>query len=108
MFLIQVAREEEPRNLDLHTFQHLPGRPIDEILLTFKWLLAQEGVNYPIDRGKAGRLYTLNRIHEMRDGMRDGKHIDIDEIIQRCQTKGQELPPISGVDFQRITRYILS
>jgi len=100
--LLQVAREAEPRNLNLEPFRHLPGRPVDEILFTFKWLFAQEGMNYPIDRGKGGRLYVLYRIQEMYDG------VPLKSVIARCKAKGG-LPPhdIQGVNYQRIKALIL-
>ncbi len=99
--LFQVAREAEPHSLDLQAFQNLPGKPADEVLLTFKWLLAQEGVNYPIDRKLGGRLYPLYRIQEMKDG------IDIQHVIKRCEAIGVGRPnPLPNVDYQYVDQLI--
>ncbi len=99
--LLQVARGAEPRALDLNLFQGLPGRPADEILLTFKWLLAEEGVNYRTERGGRGRLYPLYRVQELVDG------VSLSQVIERCTASGSLMKKLSGVNYQRVDDAIL-
>ena len=100
--LFQVAYEAEPRTLENATamLRQLPGRPIDEILFTFKWLFAQEGVNYPIDKNYLGRRYPLYRIQEVVDG------IAIQTVIQRCQARGR-LANLPNVHYAHVDQIIL-
>lgn len=96
--LLDVAAGAEPTSLGSLTarLDNLPGHAVDELLLTFKWLLAQEGVNYPIPR-YGGRRYPMYRVQEIADG------VDIDVVIARSRLKGGAPPsPLVGVDYARV------
>lgn len=92
--LYDVAAGAEPSQLSerIDKLPPLPGKAIDEILYCFKWLLAQEGINYS-GKNHEGRIYPLKRVQEMVDG------VDIGEVITRCTLRK---PDIRRVNYRVI------
>ena len=76
-------------------------RTPDYLLKALKWILTQEDMHYPIQRGMQGRRVLTDRLAEVLDG------VTLEYVLQRTCFAGEPPPPrLYGVDCHIVDRSV--
>lgn len=62
-----------------------------ELFLSLKWIILQEDINYPMEKGFEGRKMAVNRYLEAIYAAKNPDRT-IEEVIERCLTHGRPKP----------------